>query len=57
MENKDIDWKEVQEEDYRLDMLEQKYDDMLEECEGSVEDGLDPAFSSWADYYHYMFGF
>jgi hypothetical protein len=43
---------------YEEDMREQQQDgwDDIEEEEERTSDGLDPAFSSWEDYYNFMYG-
>lgn len=49
---KDVDFRNLLEENYERDMREQEWSDE----EDSVDKDLDPGFSSWADYYHYKFG-
>ena len=51
----DVDFKNLIDDDFERDMYEQQQDGWDDE-EESLNDGLDPAFSSWADYYHYKYG-
>lgn len=41
---------------FEREMKEQDQDGWDDIDEESISDGLDPGFSSWADYYHFIYG-
>ena len=52
-----IDFRDLLEEDYDGEYDEwDEWEDELSFEEEHRYDGLDPGFSSWQDYYNYMFG-
>lgn len=61
MEKKnEIDFHDLLEENDKRCKREQQqdgWDDVTKDDEDECSDGLDPGFSSWADYYNYKYGY